>query len=242
VTLTRGIACRALMSLALIGLPAIARSAGAEPAPNSVSADSTVSALASDDASAPSDDNAPAMNPPKKIVHKNGIEYLDPDLAEHRYSIEPGPRPYANRLSFSPAYGSLGTGPLYSLRVAYNPTSWLGYEASLGHNPGSATHAVLHMLSANLRVPFAGRTQPYMSLGYGMITVFPGNADNTDPVSKNTLAIGGGVEFYIRNDLALRGEVRRDTVFGSQRDRDGLVVYDYVQETIGIAFYRSIRP
>jgi Outer membrane protein beta-barrel domain len=242
VTLTRGIACRALMSLALIGLPAVAQSAGAEPAANEASADSTVSALAPTDDAASIADSGPEMTPPKKIVHKNGIEYLDPDLAEHRYALTPGPRPYANRLSFSPAYGNLGTGPLYSLRVAYNPTSWLGYEVSLGHNPGSATHAVLHMLSANLRVPFAGRTQPYATLGYGMITVFPGNADNTDPVSKNTLAIGGGLEYYIRNDLALRGEVRRDTVFGSQRDRDGLVVYDYLQETIGIAFYRSIRP
>ena len=42
--------------------------------------------------------------------------------------------------------------------------------------------------------------------------------------------------------LALRGDVRGASVIGAQRDREGIVAYNYFQGTIGLAFYRSIRP
>jgi hypothetical protein len=75
-----------------------------------------------------------------------------------------------------------------------------------------------------------------------MILVFPGNTLNADAVTKNALTFGGGTEFYIRGDLALRAEVKSATVFGRQAGQDGIVTYNYLQETIGLAFYRSIRP
>ena len=50
------------------------------------------------------------------------------------------------------------------------------------------------------------------------------------------------MELFIRDDLALRAECRQAAVFGEQRGRSGVVVYDYTQATIGLAFYRSIRP
>ena len=53
---------------------------------------------------------------------------------------------------------------------------------------------------------------------------------------------GAGLEWFIREDLALRSEWRQAAIFGEQRGRDGIVVYDYTQATIGLAFYRSIRP
>lgn len=171
-----------------------------------------------------------------------GLEALVPELADHPYRLEPGSRPYRHRFSLSPAYGTLGSERLYSLRLGYNPDSWMGYEVALGHNPGHSTHAVLHTLSLIVRRPFPGRVQPYLSGGYGMIMVYPGHSVNADPVTKNTLAYGGGVEFYLRGDLALRGELRRASVIGSQRDREGLVAYDYTQGTVGLAFYRSVRP
>jgi len=40
----------------------------------------------------------------------------------------------------------------------------------------------------------------------------------------------------------VRSEVRQAAVFGEQRGQQGVVVYDYTQATIGLSFYRSIRP
>ena len=172
----------------------------------------------------------------------SGLEAMNPELASHPYRLDPGDRPFRDRLSVSPSVGYLGSEPLYSLRVAYNPEPWLGYEGSLAHNPGQSVHAVLHTLSAILRRPMPGRYQPYVTAGYGMILVFPGHSLNADPVTKNTLSIGGGLECYIRTDLALRAEVRNATVLGRQAGREGVVAFDYLQETIGFAFYRTIRP
>jgi opacity protein-like surface antigen len=165
-----------------------------------------------------------------------------PQLANDPYRIEPGARPYQHRLSFMPGVGMLGSEPVYSLRVAYNPSSWLGYEASLGHNPGQSVHAVLHSLSALVRHPLPGRFQPYGSLGYGMMMVSPGPSINADPVTKNALTLGAGIECFIRDDLALRAEIAHATVFGSPRDGDGIVAYPYLQQTIGLSFYRTIAP
>ena len=145
-------------------------------------------------------------------------------------------------MSVSPGYGFFGSDRLFTLRLAYDPSSWLGYEAAIGHDPGHAVHAVLHTFSAVVRRPFPGRVQPYLSGGYGMVIVYPGLSVNASPVTKNTLAMGGGFELYIRNDLALRADLRHATVFGRQRDHEGIVAYDYSQGTIGLAFYRSVRP
>jgi hypothetical protein len=175
-------------------------------------------------------------------ARSDGLEALVPELAAHPYSLAPGVRPYQHRLSFSPAFGTLGLERLYTLRVAYNPNSWLGYEGAIGHNPGQSVGAVLHTLSAIVRHPFAGRFQPYLTGGYGMLMVSPGRAINADPVTKNAVMVGGGLEFFIRGDLAVRAETRYATVFGTQRDHAGVVAYDYLQETIGFAFYRSLAP
>jgi hypothetical protein len=186
--------------------------------------------------------SACAADPDTPAVTASGLEALNPELAAHPYRLDPGPRPFQNRMSVSPSYGYLGAEPLYSLRVAYNPEPWLGYEGSLAHNPGQSVHAVLHTLSAIVRKPLPGRYQPYATAGYGMVMVFPGHSLNAAPVTKNTLSIGGGMEFYIRTDLALRAEVRNATVLGRQLNRDGVVAFDYLQETIGFAFYRTIQP
>jgi len=173
---------------------------------------------------------------------RDGLEALVPELAEHPYRLPPGVRPFQHRLAFSPGYGSLGSKRLFIARMTYHPNQWLGYEWSLGHNPGQSVHAALHMLSVIVRRPFAGRLQPYLAAGYGMMLVFPGQSINAAPVTKNALAIGGGLELYIRGDLAIRADLRHDTVLGRERDRDGTVAYDYFQQSIGLAFYRTIRP
>ena len=172
----------------------------------------------------------------------DGLEALVPEVAYHPTRVEPGVRPFRHRFAFSPGFGTLGSKRLFTARVTYHPNTWLGYEWAIGHNPGQSVHAALHTLSAIVRRPFSGRLQPYASLGYGMMLVFPGQSLNAAPVTKNALAVGAGLEFYIRGDLAVRADVRRQTVLGRERDRDGIVAYDYLQQTIGLAFYRSIRP
>jgi hypothetical protein len=175
-------------------------------------------------------------------LRRDGLEALVPALANDAYSLAPGPRPYVHRLAVTPGFGALGTERLFLMRVAYNPNPWFGYEAELGHNPGQAVHAILDRFSLVVRRPLQGRVQPYVCAGYGMTIVLPGRSVNADAVTKNMLALGGGLELYIRDDLALRAEMRRSTVFGRQANREGLVAYDYAEQTLGLAFYRSIRP
>jgi hypothetical protein len=177
-----------------------------------------------------------------RAAEKAPLEALNPELAAHPYRLEPGVYPFEHRLAVCPAFGFLGSERLFAMRIEYCPTSWLGYEGSIAHNPGSSVHAVLHSFSVNLRHPLTGRVQPYASGGYGMILVFPGLATNADPVTKNALTLGGGMEVYIRNDLALRADFKNATVFGRQGNHDGIVAYNYLQETIGLTFSRTIQP
>lgn len=194
-------------------------------------------ARAQDDATTPA---ATVTKPPVRTP--DGLEALNPDLAVAPYRLEPGPRKFANRLAFSPGAGMFGGEPLFVARLTYHPSSWLGYEWSIGHDPGQAAQAVLHSLSAIVRRPLAGRLQPYGALGYGMILVSPGRSLNAIAVTKNAVTVGGGLELYLRSDLAIRGEARYASVFGREREHDGVVVYDYLTETIGLSFYRSLRP
>ena len=178
----------------------------------------------------------PASNP--AIV--DGREYLVPELAGDPFHLEPGRREYTHRLSFSPCAGRLGDRPLYAIRLAYCPSSWLGWEASLGHNPGQSVHAVAHSISSHLRYPLPGRFQPYVSLGYGMVMVFPGESLNADPVTSNVLYAGGGCEVFIRGDLALRVEMRSATVLDSASANGESFAYEYGEATAGLSFYRGL--
>jgi hypothetical protein len=170
----------------------------------------------------------------------NGREYLVPELAKDPLRLDAGARPFLSRISFSPGFGQLGSERLYVLRVAYNPNDRLGWEAAVGHNPGEAVHALLHTLSAIVRYPLPWRIQPYGSLGYGMILVYPGESLNSDPVTKNTLTAGGGVELYVRDDVALRLEARSVTALGGRGEGGGTVAYRYAETTVALAFYRGL--
>lgn len=168
------------------------------------------------------------------------VTYLVPDLKDAGWTVSDGPRQFLHAISVSPAVGQLGDQDLFALRIAYNPNAWLGYEASLGHNAASSLHALIHTFNVLLRYPVPWRVQPYGTVGYGMMTVFPGNAINADPVTKNTVAVGGGLEFYVRDDVALRAEMRAATVFGQELGREDTVAYTYREYTLGFAFYRHL--
>lgn len=167
------------------------------------------------------------------------VEHLVPTMAGQSFHIEEGARPYARRLSFTPAFGRLGGDDYYSLRLAFNPNPWLGYEAQVGHNPSESVHALVHSIHTLLRYPLSGRFQPYASLGYGMMLIFPGAVFKADPVTKNAVSAGIGLEIYIRNDVALRGELRGLTLMGGmETTQDGS--FDYRELSVGLAFYRSL--
>jgi len=171
---------------------------------------------------------------------EDGLTYLVPSLEDAGYHISDGKKKFKNRISFSPGIGQLGQQDYFAFRVGFSPNTWLGYEISLGHNPVSSLHALLHTFNVILRYPLPWRLQPYASLGFGMMTVYPGQAINADPVSKNTVTAGGGLELYIRDDVALRGEVLGATVFGQERGSPDTVAYVYREYTIGFAFYRNL--
>jgi hypothetical protein len=190
----------------------------------------------------PAEDTLAVASHEAPVELVNGLEALAPRAARSPFGLAPGVRPFREKLAVSPGYGVLGSEKMFVLRAAYHPVEWLAYEASLAHNPGHSVHAVLHSFALLLRLPRPGRLQPYAVAGYGMVMVQPGPAVNAKPVTRNALSGGAGLELFIRDDLALRGECRQALVFGEQSGRDGVVVYDYLQATIGLAFYRSIRP
>ena len=171
----------------------------------------------------------------------SGLEFLVPELEGNTWSVSDGPRKFAGRLNFSPAYGRLGEKKFFAFRLGYNPNSWLGYEAAIGHNPGDAVHALFNTLNAVVRYPMPFRFQPYCTVGFGMVIAFPGEALNADSVTKNTYAVGAGLEVYVRDDVAIRGEVRRTGVLGAQPFEDETVVFSYGEATVGLSFYRTLN-
>ena len=183
---------------------------------------------------------APCSGAGDEASEHGGREAFVPELAADPFRLDGGTRPFLHRIAFSPAVGRLGDRRLYAFRLAYAPNGWLAYEASLGHNPGESVHGLVHMLNVHLRHPFPGRFQPYATAGFGMVMVFPGEVLNADPVTENAFALGGGLEIYIRNDVAIRGEARRLAVLGGARFDDGSVVYDYAEATLGLSLYRTL--
>jgi hypothetical protein len=73
-----------------------------------------------------------------------------------------------------------------------------------------------------------------------MILVYPGEALNADPVTSNVLYAGGGLELYVRNDLAIRAEIRSATVLDTAGPDGDTVAYDYGEATAGLTFYRGL--
>ena len=181
-----------------------------------------------------------ATEPDAPTNETTDLYYLVPQMQEGSTAISSGRRQFERRLAFSPALGQLGTEDLFAVRLAFNPNDWLGYEISLAHNPSSSLHALLHTFNLQLRYPLSGRFQPYATTGYGMMTVYPGQAIQADPVTKNVLAFGGGLEIYLRDDVALRGELRSTIVLGQYRGQDDTVAYNYREYTVGLVFYRSL--
>lgn len=174
-----------------------------------------------------------------QAVADDEVEYLVPEMEGRSFAIEDGKREYERRLAFTPAYGQLGADDYYSLRLAFNPNAWLGYEAHLGHNPSESVHALVHSLHAILRYPFSWRLQPYASAGYGLMLIFPGAVFKADPVTRNVLSVGGGLEIFVRNDVALRVEARGMTLMGGAPTTSG-ESYDYAEYSVGLSFYRLL--
>jgi opacity protein-like surface antigen len=192
------------------------------------------------DSSAITTPDSAIVSVPTETKPASKTTYLVPELEDAGYSFDLDREHFAHRIGFSPAYGALGDNELFAFRISYSPNTWLGYEASLGHNPAEGLHALLHTFNVLLRYPLPGRFQPYATMGYGMLTVYPGQALNADPVTKNALTFGGGLELYIRNDVAVRGEMRGASVIGQELNQNSAVVYDYREYTIGFSFYRNL--
>jgi hypothetical protein len=182
---------------------------------------------------------APASAAGNSPADSSGVEYLVPAMRGRSLHLADGPRPYLRRLAFSPGFGQLGSEPYYLLRLAYNPQRWMAYEAVIGHNPAHSVHSLIHSLNAVLRWPFSGRIEPYASLGYGMMLVFPGRVFAADPVTANQLSAGAGIELFLRDDVALRGEWKTHHVTNGQTDRFA-GGRDYQEFSFGLAFYRDI--
>ncbi len=182
--------------------------------------------------------DSPALDLPQDV----GLTYLVPEMEGRTFQFSGAASPYLHRLGFSPGVGRIGIEPLTAFRLSYAPSRWLEYEASVGHNRGQSVHALVHLLSGRLRYPLAFRIQPYVTVGFGMILVFPGASLNTSPVTKNILAAGGGLEVFLSDDLAVRAELRRLGVFGRDAQQEESAVFGYSETTLGFSFYRHLEP
>ena len=141
-------------------------------------------------------------------------------------------------LAFSVTAGQFGVDPLYGLQIAFYPTSRFGMEATLAHNPSSATHAALHHVSAVVQLRRDGLLRPYAVAGLGTIQVFPGTAINAKTVTKLLLQAGGGLQIHARDDIAFRFESRTAGILDSQEDHRNLL--GYLQWNVGVTFFRSL--
>jgi hypothetical protein len=137
------------------------------------------------------------------------------------------------------AAGQLGSDPIYNLRLAYYPQTWLGLEGTLAHNPSGSVHALLHYANAIARWPRPGRLRPFVTAGLGTIEVFPGTALNARPVTKLLLDAGAGTQLHLREDVALRFEVRSFSVLDQQEGHRG--AYAYAEWSCGLTFTRSLH-
>lgn len=186
---------------------------------------------------------ATVMAPVGAVADDAGDEltYLVPEMNGAGFHLEDGKRPFLHRLSFSPVFGELGASEYYVFRLAYNPSPWLGYEANLGHNPAESVHALVNSLRVLLRYPLPGRFQPFVSADYGMMLVFPGKVFQADPVTKNVMGAGLGLELYVRDDVAVRGEIRNVTVLGGRTESDESAALSYREFTFGFSFYKTLN-
>jgi hypothetical protein len=161
---------------------------------------------------------------------------VDPHADDLRFS---GKKPQTGHLALTTSGGQLGDDPIYSLRLAYFGSSWLGMEATIAHNPASDVHAALHYANVSALLPNVSRIRPFATAGLGTIHVFPGTAINAKSVTKLLLNAGGGTHLFLRDDLALRFEARSFTVLDQQEAHRG--TYHYFEWSGGLTFYRSLR-
>lgn len=147
--------------------------------------------------------------------------------------------PVAGDVALGVGAGMLGADPVYALRLAYFALPWLGFEATLGHNPSGSEHAVLHYANAVGRLHHQGRLRPFVTAGLGTIEVFPGIAVNAKPVTKLLLDAGAGTHLHLRDDVALRFEARSFTILDQQEGHRG--AYHYLEWSCGVTFSRPLH-
>lgn len=141
-------------------------------------------------------------------------------------------------LALGVSAGQLGSDPVYHLRLAYYAKSWLGTEATLGHNPSGSVHAALHHVNAIALLPAWGPMRPFATAGLGTIHAFPGAAQNATSVTKLLFNAGGGALLSLRDDFSLRLEARSLAVLDQQASHRS--AYDYLEWSAGIVFHRAL--
>jgi len=153
-------------------------------------------------------------------------------------STESGPADPTGHVAFTADAGQFGAQPIYAMRLAFHPSRHLGLEATLAHNPASGVHAALHHFGALVPVGSLWRLRPFVAAGLGTIQVFPGAAVQADTVTRLALNGGGGVHFFVRDDVALRFEGRSFALLDQQEDNRGTL--QFTQWSAGVTFYRSL--
>ena len=111
----------------------------------------------------------------------------------------------------------LKTSPVYGGAFGYNFDEHFGVELGgsfidSGTRRGNSVdvHTYFYHMDALYHMkPWGGKFQPYLAAGVGGMTFdYEGDVRGKDPVTAFAVNYGGGVEYFIADNFALRGDVR----------------------------------
>jgi len=149
--------------------------------------------------------------------------------------------PYVGGYSFIDK-DRLETGPTFGIRGGYNFTTHFGLEAAFGYIPteGKANSGIgdadvfSYHLDALYHFMPDGPLVPYLAAGYGGNSrEYEGGGD----VSRSTVNYGVGVKYFLREAMALRGDVRHLI------SRDVGETFHNFEYTVGLDFlFGGVKP
>ncbi|MFA6009545.1 MAG: OmpA family protein [Desulfobacteraceae bacterium] len=145
----------------------------------------------------------------------------------------------AGAITLSPSIGGyvfegnqdLENGPTFGLGLGYNMDTHWAAEAAIHYidterdRGGNDVNTWLYHLDAMYHFNPSEKLVPYLATGIGSLVVDPDRAHNDDDFAVN---YGAGLKYFLRDDVALRGDVRHVVSFSS--------IHSNLLYTVGLTF------
>ncbi len=145
-------------------------------------------------------------------------------------------------LELTPAAGRLGEAPLFAARAAYRLSPRLALEAELDHVLGQQVSALQHAAGLRWRAVELGRAEGFLGAGFGTFTAQAGGAVGAKSVTRSALRLGGGVLWWLRDDIGFRLDGRHHRIFLHQPTTTGTYSLTANELSVGLVFARQLAP